>query len=280
MQITADDPIWTQPISILPMKQAFPELGTLEEFSEKNVVLTEDHKRLFSVVSQKSVILHHQDAVEMIDNAIEEAYGGKPRIELHSYKQGAQIKARFTLPEEPLIDLGNGDVNTFHVLLYNSYDRSLPFKLRVGAYRAICDNGMVLGNDIASIAGKDLLDGWSPEGVSSKLKDMMDNAVNIYDLWKRWQNIELAYLDALEAVGNKLPKKMIGAIEARETEFPMNIWDYYNVLTAMSTHESRTDRAKTSFDGTISNIFYSRKNPLYKLYSEIGLENYPEPEAA
>jgi len=280
MNITADDPIWTQDIEVLPMIQAFPALDTLEEFNEKNVVLTKDHKRLFSVVSQKAKILHHVEAVEMIDNAIQVAYGEPPRIELASYKQGAQIAARFKLPEEPLIDLGSGDINTFHVLLYNSYDRSMPFKLRVGAYRAICDNGMVLGNDIASITGKDLLDSWSPEGVATKVSKMMEKSITVFDTWKKWQQIELAYLDALEAIGNKLPKKMVGAIEEREMEFPMSIWDYYNVLTAFSTHESKTHRAKTSFDGTISNIFYSRKNPLYKLYSEVGIEDVPEPEAA
>ena len=271
LNVTADDPVWTQPIDRMPMIQAFPLLGDSKEFAEKQVILTEDHSRLFGVLSNKATVLHHKDAVEMIDQAMTEAYGQQPKIDIHSYKQGAQIKARFTLPEEPTVDLGGNDVSTFHVLMYNSYDRSLPFKLRVGAYRLICDNGMVIGEDIASVKGADLLDGWSPEGVATKIKHMMKNSMQIYDLWKHWQNLELSYLDGLEAVGTKLPKKAIGAIEARESEFPMTIWDYYNLITAWSTHESKTERAKTSFEGTISNIFYGKKNPLYRLYSEVGL---------
>jgi len=272
MQLTANDPIWTQPIQTIPLIQAFPELGQVEEFNEKQVVLTEDHKRLFSVISAKSVVKHHKEAVELVANALESAYGSEPRVDVKTFKQGAQMKAKFTMPDEPVIDLGGNDTSSLHVILYNSYDKALPFKVRVGAYRYVCDNGMVIGDDIAQIQGRELLENWSPEGVATNIQNMMEQAKTVTDVWKAWRRIEVPFHIAVDACARRFPNFMLNKLDALEDSFPMSMWDLYNHFTAMVTHESKSERAQHTFDSVVSTVFYKARSPMYQHYAkEAGL---------
>jgi len=269
MQITANDPIWTQPIQTIPLIQAFPELGQVEEFNEKQVVLTEDHKRLFSVISAKAVVKHHKEAIDIVGQALEHAYNSEPKVNIKTFKQGAQMKAKFTMPDEPIIDLGGGDESSLHVLLYNSYDKALPFKVRVGAYRFICDNGMVIGDDIAQIQGRDLLENWSPEGVAKNIQNMMEQAKAVTDMWKSWRRIEVPFEVAVDACARRLPGPMLKKLDILESSFPMSMWDLYNHFTAIVTHESKSDRAQHTFDNVISTIFYKPKSPMFQHYQNV-----------
>ena len=267
MNIVANDPVWSEDIITMPMIQHFPDLGEITEFKEKQVVLSHDHKRLFSVISDRAIVVPHTDAVEMINNAIEQAYGEPPKeINIVSMKRGAQIKTRFELPQEPVISLTGGDDTTLQVLMFNSYDRALPFKLRVGAYRLICSNGSVVGDDIASIKGKDILADWSPTGLSNKIADMVKAAQSVTKIWERWREIQIPYHTAMSAIETRLPRKLTKRYA--EDHFPMTLWDLYNDLTAFASHESPSDRAQVSFDQSISQIFYSERSPIHSLYSK------------
>jgi len=103
MHIDVNDPIWDQPIEVLPLIQAFPQFNQIKEFKDKNVVLTADHEKLFSVISPRKKIFEHRQAVEMIGEAVNGIYHQDPTVKIRSLKQGAQIRAEFKLPEKEVL---------------------------------------------------------------------------------------------------------------------------------------------------------------------------------
>jgi hypothetical protein len=265
MHIDVNDPIWDQPIETLPLIQAFPQFNEIKEFKDKNVVLTADHERLFSVISPRKKIIHHRDAVEMIGNAVNEIYNEDPTVKIRSLKQGAQIRAEFKLPEPIVLDL-DGDVNELMLYLYNSYDNSLPFKMRIGAMRQICTNGAVIGDEIACMKGRDMANEWSPAGLSNMITKMIDDAQAVVTAWRKWRTIDIDYDFAIDVLQDRLPKSLVQKLMVEE--YPKSLWELYNDLTYMATHKSPSDRARVSFDSAIAQIFYSRRSPVYRLYGK------------
>ena len=265
MHIDVNDPIWDQPIEILPLIQAFPQFNQIKEFKDKNVVLTADHEKLFSVISPRKKIFEHRQAVEMIGEAVNGIYHQDPTVKIRSLKQGAQIRAEFKLPEPEVLDL-DGDVNELMLYLYNSYDNGLPFKMRIGAMRQICSNGAVVGDEIACIKGRDMANEWSPAGLSNMITKMIDNAQAVVAAWRKWRSISVDYDFTMDVVKDRLPKTLVQNI--MQEEYPKSLWEIYNDLTYMATHKSPSDRARVSFDSAISQIFYSRRSPMYRLYGK------------
>ena len=254
---------WKQPIETMPLVQAFPELGQVEEFQEKKVVLSEDHKRLFGVFSAKTPILPHQEVMETFSTALNDIYNKDLDIELTVLKKGAQVRAKVDLPDN-IIDLGNGDTSHLRLYMYNSYDKGLPFVMRAGAFRHACENSMVLGTHIGKITSRDMVDSWSPEALGVKMERLIEKVNHVGSMWKVWAEKEIGFPTATEALGTKMPSKMLERF-LDETIYPMSIWEFYNMLTQDITHGEYSDRARISYDGLISSIFYSPKNVIRQL---------------
>lgn len=272
MNIIENNNLWRNPIETLPLNQAFPqmeqlaELGMLpafKQFDDKKVVLSKDHDRLFGVFSKKSVIVEHTEAVTMVNNVLTELYGEEPEIELTSMKNGAKIIAKFNLKGEKELDIGNGDLSNFNLLLTNSYDKALPFKLQIGCMRLVCTNGLILGQDIHSIKANQLLSGWTIEGLSKKVKKLTAQSHEIVNDWRRWTKIQIPRNVAVESLADKFPKKFIEPI-LEPANFPSSKWDLYNDLTRRSTHDIASESTRHSFDQIISRIFYGKKGAIYE----------------
>ena len=260
---------WKVAIETIPMVQAFPQFNEIEEFKEKQIIITEDHKRLFSVLSSKSVVVHHEDALQTVNDAIHETYNEWPEINIAVLKKGASIRAKFDMPWLKPIEIEPGDKSTMHLFLYNSYDKAVPFKLRVGYYREICMNGMLVGDNIASLTSKQLLDGWSPEGLVNKITKLIDDAGNVGDIWMKWKDVQLKFEDVEDFLDRRMPNKLVSNLSP--AAFPMSMWDLYMDLTNRVTHDSKTERSKISLDSVVSGLFYNPKGPLAEVY-----ENQPE----
>lgn len=262
MNIIMNSDDWKRPIEAIPMNQYYDTLGDSKLYDSKKVIVSADHDRLFGVFPKKSVVVEHEEAVNVVNDALKRLYGTDPEIKLTSLKEGAQIVAEFNLPDEKPVDIGNGDLSNFHLLLYNAYDKALPFKVQMGCMRLVCTNGMVLGKEINSIKAKELLDGWTPEHLSKKIEIMTKKSHSIVDTWRHWTTIQIPQVVAEASFESKFSKKFIEPI-LDPSNYPLSKWELYNLMTARSTHDSQSERAKRSFDQMISKIFYGSKSPMY-----------------
>lgn len=266
MQIHALDDQWQQPIEILPLMQAFPDLEVLQksgvkdfkEFRERKVVLSEDHERLFGVFSAKSVVVPHQDLVNILADTYQQLYhDDEGMMNIVSLKEGAAIRIEMDLPLENQLDIGNGDKSNLKLFAYNAYDKSFGLKLRTGVMRLICMNGAIIGSQIGELNANELMDGFNTKSLSAKVRRLVDNSYKVTDIWQSWLDVEVPFRAAERAL-EIFPKKFAEPI-LQEDLYPMNMYELYNHMTRRSTHDTRTDRSRIIFDTQISSIFYGNK---------------------
>jgi len=267
MNIVDNDDLWKVEIETLPLIQAFPELDKLsklglnefKEFNERKIVLSQDHERLFGVYTKKSVVIPHQELVNILSDTYHQLYkDSEGTMNVVSLKEGAAIRLEMDLPLERPLDIGNGDVSHLKLYAYNSYDKSFGLKIRTGVMRLICMNGAMIGTQIGQLNGNELLDGWSTRSLAAKVRRLVDNSYKVTDVWQSWLDVDVPFLAAQQVLSAQFPKKFIDPI-LDSTIFPMNMYELYNHLTRRSTHDTRTDRSRIYFDTQISSIFYGNK---------------------
>ena len=152
---------------------------------------------------------------------------------------------RFT---EVAVEVQAGDVINPQLHLCNSYDLSWPLIVHLGAFRVVCANGLVVGEEFFHLRKRHIvaLD-------QMHLQEEVATALQRFHLqtkqWKRWaerQMTEDTYNEVMKAM--KLGKKATEEIEDRvhkEAEgvdgnaFPiMSLWVFFNILTWYITHKA------------------------------------------
>lgn len=271
MSFTESDSSWRSPIITLPLAQAFRsavESGDLpgnieevKEFDNRKLVMTADRERLFAVVPARTPVIPHEEAVGMIGDTLKEMYGVEAPTEVVSLKNGAQLTATFELEKEDPITVIKGDDAKLRLVLTNSYDKSMAFKLRGGTMRLVCSNGAWVGDQITSLTSRDMLDSWAAEDLKPKVEQVVNRTKRVAAVWRGWSEQPVKYVQALAALDKRMPRKMLDDL-LQPDRFPMNKWELYNILTAKATHETRTFRAQVAFDSLIASIFYRSHGPL------------------
>jgi len=267
MNIVELDDAWRAPVEVMPLTQAFPQLRQLsdtgltefKEFSERKVVLSKDHERLFGVFAKKAVVVPHEELVGILSDAYHSLYkDNEGTMNVVSLKDGAAIRVEMDLPLERPLDIGNGDVSNLKLYAYNAYDKSFGMQLRTGVMRLICMNGAVIGSKIGSLNANELMDGWTTKSLSAKVRRLIDNSYKVTDVWQSWLDVEVPYYAAERVLSRAFPKKFLEPILEPQL-YPMNMYELYNQMTRRSTHDTRTDRSRIVFDTNISSIFYGNK---------------------
>lgn len=276
INIVENDTAWRQPVTVMPFMQAFPEMQALSgmssefrTYNEKKVVVNESRDRLFGVFGKKSVVVPHQDLVNIMEDVYKKLYSEDGEINVTSMKDGAQVVIKMDIPLETPLDVGNGDTSNLMLLAQNSYDHGLSLKIRTGIMRLICTNGAIAGEQIASITARELLDGFNSHTLAAKVNRMMEKSKILVDVWQKWMEIDIPRMVAGSVLEHHFPKKFIEPIMDME-DFPVSKYNLYNALTRRSTHDVNTEKARWQMDTAISRIFYS--NSFEKFMRELELE--------
>jgi len=173
--------------------------------------------------------------------------------------------ANFKLPVPETVQFKPGDESTISIILFNSYARKFPFKLKTGLFRMVCSNGMLVGDEIASLSARQLLgEGFSPESLSPNIERLITRTKNVEKFWERWRDLEIPADVAIQLIEKNLSKKLYKDL-VDEARFPMTLWDFYNEVTRISTHETSTFYSNVVSDMSISRMFYSSKSILREL---------------
>ena len=270
MELTANAEDYKNPIEVIPLAQYFSEkgeevLGGHKEFKEKKIVVSEDHERLYSVVSKKTPVVRHQDAIEVVHDAITKIYEESPVVKVTSMHTGASIMAEFKLPVPEIVQFAEDDISTISIILFNSYARKFPFKLKTGLFREVCSNGMITGDEIASLNARQLIgEGFNKDALSVNIERLIERTKLIEKFWNKWKDVEISAALAIELIEKNLSKKLYKDV-IDESRFPMPMWEFYNALTEISTHQTSTFHSNVVSDISISRMFYSSKSILREL---------------
>ncbi len=121
-----------------------------------DVVYREDDGSQISIVSRDYQLVPHEDAINFIAQSLKNLNIKNEVSSIQLSNNGARLFYKITFPDykfNAAEDISNtaidGDENKDELVptitLVNSYDRSLPFALKYGAFRFVCSNGMYIG---------------------------------------------------------------------------------------------------------------------------------------
>ena len=251
-------PEWRKPVIAVPLTQAFPALGEVKEFKSKICLFNHNRTRVFDVVSDKYKVIGHGQAMDVVTDAVQN-YFSDTSIEptVRSLQGGARVVANFNLPVAPIV-VKKGDLTDITFQLLNSYDRSTPFVVTLGALRLACTNGMKMGTSFGSIKAKHVGSESAEERdeyLHGAIDTMVKSVPKIQDRWREWVDTKVTHDEAIEMLGGQFPMKYLEPVLAKGS-YPCSMWDLYNKLTRFSTHDTKTIQRRLEFDDRIARIFY------------------------
>ena len=142
-----DDPVSYPQVERLPISVK-PE-ALYRTIPDRHALYDRVSDSVFSVVSPQYNIISHKDIADQLEEVMDNR-SLKPQIRTDFENSGAWMKKTYTFDSEKY-DLGNEDNISPQLFFFNGYDRRTSLSLILGAFRWICSNGQVSGEEFYSI---------------------------------------------------------------------------------------------------------------------------------
>jgi hypothetical protein len=211
-------------------------------------IVNPDTGKLFCIVSSNYKLIRHEDAIEEIERALAPSTElGDFEVTTGFFNDGGRMRRTYRFPVVSF-EIAEGDLVNPELHLFNSYDISWPLAVYLGAFRLVCTNGLVVGEDLLRLRkrhvyGLERLE--LEQEVSSALKRMRTQITQ----WQGWTNRQLSresYQTIMETMefGRRASEAIMDRIAeeatGRESDgFPrVSLWAFYNVLAWYITHQT------------------------------------------
>ncbi len=202
----------------------------------------EIHDEPLTIVSNDYEIVQHEEIIDSLDLMIKKIDAVLER-DIITTNDGARMFAKYNLPNviEPVKH--NDEVN-MGILVTNSYDKSRSIQIRIYGIRINCINVLNTNSHLSMMKTrhfKSSLDKFFEISVPTFLsKSSIEFMSNIH-LWRRYVHGGTVadaeqHNEMLTKIKELLPKKDFVPIEAQLSS-ERNLWNIYNILTTMMTHE-------------------------------------------
>lgn len=215
------------PVSLQPL---YTKQGA--EAPKVRAVVNESTGHAIATVSTKYSLLKHQ---ELVDKSVGFVRGfGIPEERILTSRNADKFAAEYTYKEKTAA-VGIDDVVGLRVYVENSYNGKSSAKIRIGALRLKCLNGMMLPHDVFSLsvkhAGKIEIEFPNPEDVLDRFRSSV-SSLSVY------KETNLTYEKYTRFVEDAVE---FGLVNKTALDKPpgQNAWDLYNQFTYNITHESK-----------------------------------------
>lgn len=218
-------------------KVVFGQSGDWNQSNRHKALVNVQTGQLYGILSDQYRVVRHEegllDIMTQVDanpefGPIEWSVRGSDDF------RKAHLTGRFV--ERPQ-EIAKGDLVDPTIEYYNSYDGTWGERFLFGAFRLVCSNGMVVGVKISKIQAMHL-GKIRPESVLLALGEAMEAFSMQVDLWRGWvdRQLSIAHVeDAIDLLDFNEKEKTSVLNEVDESE-EMNLWMFYNVITALATH--------------------------------------------
>ena len=207
-------------------------------------VINENTNSVIGVATHKYHTIPNADVQKFFDEQIISYFPKKVAESISvqvflPHNGGKYIKKYQINGEEYKVEIKENDFVSPTISTYNSYDSSLAMGFDIGAYRLVCSNGMMIGQNFGSKKMRHYVT-CSPEVFQKDLADAMIKYLEITSKWKQWVNIPMTMSDATkylekEIVSEKKSNEIIAQFE-REQEKTM--WGFFNSITWVISHQT------------------------------------------
>jgi hypothetical protein len=205
--------------------------------------IVDSNRKPIAVVGAKYQLVQNSVLIPQFEVALKQSgldLSGIQRKVSTSGSKGRTV-VRYTLPNHEMrIGNRNDDVVSLEISLLNSYDGSWKFQSMVGAFRMLCTNGMIVGDNFAHFYGKhtkNLDTQRAINNIKHSLVTYHDNA----DLWNQMAKSAITHDDADKffervATSDAMLEYLRTAYMKYTLEVGANVWGVFNALTDWSTH--------------------------------------------
>lgn len=204
--------------------------------------------KVFSIVSKGYKLIRHEGAIEQVEEAINETSAlGKYETYTDFYNDGGRMFRTYRFPEISF-EIEPKDYIHPELHLVNSYDTIWPFMVILGAFRVVCENGLVVHKELFQVKKRHVY-----ELENLYLKEEVSSALWRFSLqieqWKKWAKRQLTIkthdqvMEAME-FGQAATLEINKRIEREAKGFDenglpiMSLWIFFNVLTWYVTHRA------------------------------------------
>jgi len=222
--------------------------GDLHQANKCKALVNFDTSKLYAVVSRDYKLIKHEEAIEQIEKEISEFPDlGKYTVYTRFYNDGGRMRRTYRFYEEGATVAADDSI-TPELHLFNSYDVTWPFIIILGAYRVICSNGLVVGEEFLHLRKRHVHD-----LDQINVRDEVFTALTRFKLqtkqWEKWAHRQLTEKTYKKVIKDmKFGKKAMDEIEDQiyqEAEgfsnngVPiMSVWMFFNVLTWYITYKA------------------------------------------
>lgn len=202
----------------------------------------EIHDEPLTVVSKDYQLVQHEELLDSLESMIRKIDTSLER-DVITANNGARMFARYNLPSI-MEDVRQDDKVNMGILVTNSYDKSRSIQVRIYGNRISCWN--VLSTDahlslMKTRHFKSSLNKFFDKQIPIFLSETNLRFIESINLWRKYnsyiglENFSVKQ-EMIKVIKDLIPKKDF-AIIAYEVATSTNLWDIYNSITRMWTHD-------------------------------------------
>ena len=199
-----------------------------------------------------------------VNNVFTEAVGDLKVFDVQDHMDSItkRWRRRFIFnADETNVEVTKGDNVNVMLEVYNGYDAKTAFGYNLMSYRWMCSNGMVMGKK--SIFSESYA---HYEDSPDKLRQSFTMKFNAYkattEVWKEWTLVPFNqekfsnFIDNRDYLGERVKKAIVESYEPvmNDQKLEENKWGAFNVLTYLSSHETKAKKGSNVFSARYNNI--------------------------
>ncbi|MBU2498451.1 MAG: DUF945 domain-containing protein [Proteobacteria bacterium] len=262
------------PVSFI--SSPFPRIGEepVTWGKERGCRLAENYKavvdlntgKLFSIVSKDYRLIRHEQAIEQVEEAIfKTASIGTYEAYTEFYNEGGRMRRTYRFPETA-VEINKGDLVDLELYLFNSYDRTWPLIILLGAFRLVCTNGLVVGQKYLHLRKRHVYE-LGQINVSEEVLTALKRFRSQTKQWKRWAGKRLTRKGCSRVLESMKPgikateeiqKKVNDEAEGFEPDgfAVLTVWGFYNILTWYISHYAVSLNHQVEMEGRLRRAIF------------------------
>lgn len=220
-------------------------LGGEVEIKNKKAVVRTDTNQALGIASDNYGLVKHATVIDQFREAGAE-YGVEEKISLT--KNGANLFYQMTFPKVEA-EVQKGDIVRMMMIAKNSYNSGSSLQVIFGAFRLVCENGMILGTKFLSFNFRHIgnVGGVNDIEIMNQYKDSYTNYIKLFG-----EKMPIITAMAQKEIPNEgllfdkdavhIPEYLLKEAESSfNTHNDKSLWGYYNSLTDAVTHKMRKE---------------------------------------
>jgi len=244
------------PVTLVPVDCAVD--GGHKAIPHRLAVVRQDTGQPIAVVSDRYVLLRHQQILDAVDAALKPLDVGPVPRGIYVDRDGARMRAVYKFPALAQALAGNDEICPC-LQIRNTYDGTTRITISVGAFRFVCTNlavgggGVFAGGFMAVHAGEIPIEDATKQ-LATYLRDF-DRVLGFYRAWIGYPLKTEVLRQLFDEELDSRPERLWQSWQRVSTP---TVYAAYNVATSYATHGMRTATAAFDLLGRVNRAFQNR----------------------